>query len=54
MPCDTLWIPRRKKGIIFLRTRGNEKYSSEEYIQIMLIPNLLNPPLIERLYTIKI
>jgi hypothetical protein len=30
MPCDTLWILRRKKGEFCLRTRGNEKYSSKE------------------------
>jgi len=44
MPCDTLWIPRRKRGEFCLRTRGNEKYSSKEYRQIMFIPTLLIPP----------
>jgi hypothetical protein len=44
MPCDTLWIPRRKKGEFCLRTRGNGKYSSKEYRQIMFIPTLLIPP----------
>jgi hypothetical protein len=44
MPCDTLWIPRRKKGEFCLRTRGNGKYSSKEYEQIMFIPTLLIPP----------
>ncbi len=48
MPCDTLWILGRKKGEFYLRTIGNEKYSSEEYGQTMLIPTLLISPLIKR------
>jgi hypothetical protein len=48
MPYDALWIPRRKRREFCLRTRGNEKYSSKEYGQTMLIPILLIPPLIER------
>ncbi len=47
MPCDALWIFGRKKGEFCLRTRGNEKYSWEEYGQTMLILILLIPPLIE-------
>jgi hypothetical protein len=31
MPCDALWIPRRKNREFCLRTIGNEKYSLEEY-----------------------
>jgi hypothetical protein len=38
----------KKKGEFCLRTRGNEKYSLEEYGQIMLIPTLLIPPLTEK------
>jgi hypothetical protein len=48
MPCDALWILRKKKGEFCLRTRGNEKYFLEKYTQTMLIPILLIPPLIER------
>jgi hypothetical protein len=48
MPCDTIWMLGRKKGEFCLTTRGNEKYSSEEYGQIMSIPTLLIPPLIKR------
>jgi hypothetical protein len=31
MPCDALWILRKKKGEFCLRTRGNEKYFLEKY-----------------------
>jgi hypothetical protein len=48
MPCDVLWVLRRKKWEFCLRTRGNEKYYLEEYSKIMLIPTLLISPLIER------
>jgi hypothetical protein len=48
MPCDTLWILGRKKGEFCLKTKGNEKYSIEEYGQTMLIPTLLISPLTER------
>jgi hypothetical protein len=29
MPCDALWIPKRKKGEYCFKTRGNEKYYSK-------------------------
>jgi hypothetical protein len=44
MPCDTLWILGRKKGVFCLRIRGNEKYSLDKYIQTMLIPTILISP----------
>jgi hypothetical protein len=48
MPCDALWIPRKKKGEFCLKIKGNEKYSSKKYRQIMLILTLLIPPLTGR------
>jgi hypothetical protein len=49
MPCDALWVLGRKKGEFCLRTKGNEKYYSEEYNKTMLIPTLLISLLIERI-----
>jgi hypothetical protein len=51
MPCDALWVPSKKKGECFLRTKGNKKYSSEEYGRTMLIHTLFIPPLTKKTYT---
>jgi hypothetical protein len=48
MTCDILWIFGKKKGEFCLRTKGNEKYSSEKYMETMLIPTLLISPLTKR------
>jgi hypothetical protein len=50
MPCDALWVLGKKKGEFYLKRTETEKYYLEEYNKTMLIPTLLIPPLIERVY----